>query len=81
MGVEFARADTAAEIAAVQRLRHRVYVEEMHRYDAVLGADEGRFEEPEDARSWICYARDGDEVVAATRMTWGGDGFSDEPPF
>jgi CRP-like cAMP-binding protein len=75
--VEFARADTAAEIAAVQRLRHRVYVEEMHRYDAVLGADEGRFEEPEDARSWICYARDGDEVVAATRMTWGGDGFSD----
>ena len=23
------------------------------------------------------YARDGDEVVAATRMTWGGDGFSD----
>ena len=39
--------------------------------------DDGRFAEPEDEHSWICYARDGDEVVAATRMTWGGDGFSD----
>ncbi len=65
-----------AEIEAVQRLRHAVYVEEMHRYDGVAGADEGRFAEPEDEHSWICYARDGSQVVAATRMTWGGDGFS-----
>ena len=35
-----------------------------------------RFAEPEDEHSWIFYARDGDRVVAATRMTWGDDGFS-----
>ena len=32
---------------------------------------------PEDAHSRIYYARDGDAVVAATRMTWGSDGFSE----
>jgi CRP-like cAMP-binding protein/GNAT superfamily N-acetyltransferase len=74
--VEFARARTAGEIEAVQQLRYQVYVEEMHRYDDVAGADEGRFAEPEDAYSWICYARDGADVVAASRLTWGGDGFS-----
>ena len=76
MDYEFARATTAAEIEAVQRLRYAVYVDEMHRYDDVAGSEEGRFAEPEDNHSWICYARDGADVVAATRMTWGGDGFS-----
>lgn len=76
MGYEFGRATTAAEIQAVQRLRYAVYVEEMNRYQDVDGGDDGRFAEPEDEHSWICYARDGAEVVAATRMTWGGDGFS-----
>jgi CRP-like cAMP-binding protein len=77
MGFEFARATTAAEIEAVQRLRYAVYVEEMHRYDDVMGAEEGRFAEPEDAQSWICYASDDTQVIAATRMTFGGDGFSE----
>ena len=76
MGFEFAQATTASEIEAVQRLRYAVYVEEMKRYQDVAGGDEGRFAEPEDAHSWICYARDDTQVVAATRMTWGGDGFS-----
>jgi hypothetical protein len=76
MGYEFRRATTVAEIEAVQRLRYAVYVDEMQRYDDVAGADEGRFAEPEDERSWICYASDGIQAVAATRMTWGGDGFS-----
>jgi hypothetical protein len=76
MAYEFARATTAAEIEAVQRLRHAVYVEEMKRYDDVAGADDGRFAEAEDQHGWICYARDGDQIVAATRMSWGGDGFS-----
>jgi hypothetical protein len=76
VGFEFGRASTAEEISAVQRLRYAVYVEEMHRYSDVAGADEGRFAEPEDEHSWIYFARDGDEVVAATRITWGGDGFS-----
>ena len=74
---ELGRATTPEEIAAVQRLRHAVYVEEMDRYHDVSGEAEGRFAEPEDDHSWLFYARDGDEVVAATRMTWGGDGFSD----
>jgi Cyclic nucleotide-binding domain len=77
MAFEFARATSTAEIEAVQQLRFQVYVREMQRYHAVEGADDGRFAEAEDARSWICYARDGSEVVAATRMTWGGDGFSE----
>ena len=53
MGYDFARATMPAEIAAVQRLRYAVYVEEMHRYDDVAGADDGRFAEPEDEHSWI----------------------------
>jgi CRP-like cAMP-binding protein len=77
VGVEFARARTPAEIEAVQRLRYAVYVEEMHRYDGVPGAEDGRFAEPEDAYSWICYAHVDGEVIAAIRVTWGGDGFSE----
>jgi hypothetical protein len=76
MGYEFARATSTAEIEAVQRLRYTVYVDEMKRYEDVAGGEDGRFAEPEDEYSWICYARDGEQVVAATRMTWGGDGFS-----
>jgi hypothetical protein len=77
VSTEFARATTPAEIEAVQRLRYAVYVDEMQRYDGVDGAADGRFAEPEDEHSWIYYARDGDAVVAATRMTWGKDGFSE----
>jgi hypothetical protein len=76
VGIEFSRATTAAEVDAVQRLRYTVYVDEMGRYDGVDGAEDGRFAEPEDEYSWIYYARDGDKVVAATRMTWGDHGFS-----
>ena len=76
MAIEFARATTAAEVEAVQRLRYAVYVEEMHRYDSALGAAEGLFAEPEDETGLLFFARDGDQVVAATRLSWGGDGFS-----
>jgi GNAT superfamily N-acetyltransferase len=77
MGFEFGRATTAAEVEAVQRLRYAVYVEELGRYQDVADCASGTFAEPEDDQSWIFYARDGDKVVAATRMTWGGDGFSE----
>ncbi len=76
MDFEFARATTPEELAAVQRLRYAVYVEEMHRYDGVAGEEEHRFAEPEDEHSVVLYARVGDEVVAATRMTCGDGGFS-----
>ena len=69
MGLEFGIATTAAEIEAVQRLRYAVYVEEMGRYRDVDGADDSRFAEPEDQNSWIVFARDGADMVAASRTT------------
>jgi hypothetical protein len=48
----------------------------MGRYHDVAGGEDGRFSEPEDAHSWVLFARDGTQVVAATRMTVGDDGFS-----
>src|SRR6266540_1571793 len=77
MPFEFGRAVTPGEVDAVQRLRYDVYVEEMGRYRDVADHSNRRFVEPEDGHSWLFYARDGDEVVAAGRMTWGGDGFSE----
>ena len=77
MGFDFGRAESAEEVEAVQRLRYAVYVEELGRYRDVADGSDRRFAEPEDDHSWIFYARDGNEIVAATRMTWGADGFSD----
>src|SRR2546423_1475317 len=76
MGLEFGIATRAGELEAVQRLRYAVYVEEMGRYREVEGADDSRFAEPEDQNSWIVFARDGADMVAASRTTWGGHGFS-----
>jgi hypothetical protein len=77
MAYEFCRAETPDEIAAVQRLRYSVYVEELGRYRGAADEEHGRFVEPEDDWSWNFYVRDGEAVVAASRLTWGGDGFSD----
>lgn len=76
MTIEFGRATSPAEIEAVQRLRYAVYVEELGRYGGVADAASHTFAEPEDESSWLFYARDGDEVVASSRLTWGGHGFS-----
>jgi hypothetical protein len=75
-GFTFGRATTGAEIEAVQRLRYAVYVEELGRYRDAADDESGRLAEPEDDTSWLFFARDGDEVVATTRISWGGDGFS-----
>ncbi len=69
-------AQTAEERDAVYRFRYSVYVEEMGRYRGSADHDGHRLSDPEDEWSWIAYARDGDEVVATTRLTWGGAGFS-----
>ena len=76
MTFELGRATSVAEVEAVQRLRYLVYVEELGRYQDVADREHGRLAEPEDDHSWLYFARDGDQVVAATRLTWGGDGFS-----
>jgi hypothetical protein len=77
VGYEFCRAETSDEIAAVQRLRYRVYVDELGRYRDAADEASGRFVEPEDDWSWNFYVRDGDTIVAASRLTWGGHGLSD----
>ncbi len=69
-------AQTAEERDAVYRFRYSVYVEEMGRYQGTADHDGHRLSDAEDEWSWIAYARDGDEVVATTRLTWGGAGFS-----
>ena len=76
MTFEFGRAETPTELEAVQKLRYRVYVEELGRYRAAADGESGRFAEPEDESGWHFYVRDGDEVIAAARVSWGGHGFS-----
>ena len=70
-------ATTAAEREAIQRFRYSIYVEELGRYGAGADHDHRLLAEPEDERSWLYYAMDGDELVASTRITWGGHGFSE----
>jgi CRP-like cAMP-binding protein len=77
MTFTYGRASTPAEVEAVQKLRYTVYVEELGRYGEDADRASATFDEPEDAHSWLFYARDGDDMVATARMTWGGDGFSD----
>jgi hypothetical protein len=77
MGLQFGRAVTAEEIAEVQRLRYRVYVEELGRYRSAADEASGRLVEPEDEHSWNFFVRDGGDLVSASRLTWGGAGFSD----
>jgi Cyclic nucleotide-binding domain/Acetyltransferase (GNAT) domain len=73
----FGKADTRAERDAVFAFRYSVYVEEMGRYRETADHAHRRLIEPEDDHSWIFFAREGDEVVATGRVTWGGDRFSD----
>ena len=70
-------AETADEKEAVYRFRYSVYVEEMGRYQGSADHAGRRLAEAEDERSWIYYARDGDELVGTARLSWGANGFSD----
>ncbi len=66
-------AETAAEKQAVYRFRYKVYVEEMGRYRSTADHQQRVLVEPCDAHSRIFYATEDSEVVATTRLTWGGD--------
>lgn len=68
---------TIEEREAVFRFWYSVYVAEMGRYRAAADHQHRQLRGPEDDTSRIFYARDGDEVVAACRFSWGGDGFTD----
>jgi hypothetical protein len=74
--IEFHTAETAEAREAVQRFRYDVYVEEMGRYRSRADHVHRCLADEEDERSWIVYATDGGRVVASTRVTWGGAGFS-----
>jgi hypothetical protein len=75
--IEFGFAQTAEEREAIYRFRYSVYVEEMGRYRGRADHEHQRLEDPEDEYSWHTYAREGDEILASTRLTWGGNGFSE----
>src|SRR5262245_58730637 len=69
---EFGLVTTDEERRAVQRLRYDVYVDEMGRYKARADHKNRLFPEPEDETGWLFYARDGDDYVGTTRLSWGG---------
>ncbi len=71
MAYTFGLAETTEERAAVFAFRYTVYVEEMGRYQDTADHEHRWLVEPEDDHSWISYARDGDDVVATGRLTWG----------
>jgi CRP-like cAMP-binding protein len=75
--IEMGVAESRADREAVFRFWYSVYVEELGRYQLAADHERRMLIGPEDDRSWIFFARDGDDVVAGCRMSWGGDGFSD----
>lgn len=75
--IDVAVATTAEAREAVFRFWYSVYVEEMGRYRSVADHTKRMLHGPEDERSLIFYATDGDEVVGACRWSWGAAGFSD----
>lgn len=73
-------AETEDEKGAVYRFRYDVYVEELGRYGAAADHENRRLVEPEDATARIFYAAQDGEVVATSRLSWGGDApFSERP--
>src|SRR5262245_33143317 len=73
---EFGMVETEEQLRGVQQLRYDVYVEELGRYKAKADHENRIFIEDEDDTSWLFYAKEGDEYVGTTRLTWGGHEFS-----
>ena len=67
------RASSEEEKEAVYRFRYQIYVAEMGRYAGIADHENRRFSEPEDDTARIFYAASDGEVVATSRMSWGGD--------
>ena len=67
------QADTNEEKEAVYRFRYEIYVAEMGRYGTSADHDRKFLVEPEDATARIFYAAQNGEIVATSRMSWGGD--------
>src|SRR5262245_66044110 len=69
----FHAAQTEEEKLAVYRLRYDIYVEEMGRYRGAADHDRRLLVEPEDQTARIFYGAPDGEVVATSRLSWGGD--------
>jgi hypothetical protein len=66
-------AETQEEKDAVYRFRYEIYVAEMGRYGKAADHERTMLVDPEDETARIFYAaRDGD-VIATSRLSWGGD--------
>ncbi len=66
-------AESKEEKLAVYRFRYDVYVEEMGRYAGAADHEQRVLMEPEDETARIFYAAEDGEVVATSRLSWGGD--------
>src|SRR5262245_1136904 len=69
----FHAAETEEEKLAVYRLRYDIYVEEMGRYRGAADHERRLLVESEDQTARIFYAAPEGEVVATSRLSWGGD--------
>ncbi len=65
-------AETEEEKRAVYRFRYDIYVEEMGRYQDIADHENRMFMEPEDATARTFYVAEDGEVLATSRMSWGG---------
>lgn len=70
-------AESAEERTAIQRFRYDVYVDELHRYGRRADHAERMLVDDEDEWSWLLYIAEGEDILASTRITWGGHGFSE----
>ena len=66
-------AETTAEKEAVYRFRYEVYVRELDRLSQVADHETKMLVEPEDETARIYYAAKNGEVIATSRLSWGGD--------
>jgi len=66
-------AETEAEKEAVYRFRYTIYVTEMGRYATTADHERKMLFDADDATARIAYALKDDEVVATSRLNWGGD--------
>ena len=69
-------AESAEEREAIQQFRYEVYVDELHRYGRRADHGQRMLIDEEDEWSWLLYTADGEDILASTRITSGGHGFS-----
>ena len=67
----FGLANGDDDLEQIYRMRYEVLVAEMGKYRDRADHENLRLPDPEDPASWHAVARDGDQIVASMRMTFG----------